>query len=407
MDPLKQKISDSLKQSRYFQKLSESTFQKVLTLTNLKNFEKGSVLLTQGKKNHEVFFLVEGKVAVKTDGQLIHYLNRKGDILGETGVLTEQLSNVTIEVVEALETVSISVPVLKTITQDSSHELYHAFYGWLSHILVDKLNLTLKKAKRYEEVNHELIESLDIQRAISHNLLKTTIELEESKKEIDELSHLKDDFLAIASHDLRSPIGSVSATIETILTCFDVEEGVKELLNSMLELCSEQLALVETFLDVAKLESGTLELEYTSLNVGEINEQFNQIRRHFEMLCRSKQIELKVSIDESLPIVSIDVPKIKQVVNNLMSNAIKFTPEKGQITLHVSSPKSEFLQITVQDTGIGISEVEIEKVFDRFKQIKDRNIGTQGERGTGLGLAICKKPCGASRGTHLDRKFYR
>ena len=94
--------------------------------------------------------------------------------------------------------------------------------------------------------------------------------------------------------------------------------------------------------------------------------------------------------EKTPPVVTLDLSKIKQVMNNLVGNAIKFTPEGGQIFLRSVALNADQLRLTVQDTGVGISQEDLEKVFNKFEQVKDRKVGTKGERGSGLGLAICK-----------------
>ena len=88
--------------------------------------------------------------------------------------------------------------------------------------------------------------------------------------------------------------------------------------------------------------------------------------------------------------ISFDVPKIQQVLNNLIGNAIKFTPENGTLKLKLELDAAQQLQVSVSDTGLGIPKEEQSQIFDKFHQVNRRKIGTRGETGTGLGLSICK-----------------
>ena len=248
----------------------------------------------------------------------------------------------------------------------------------------------LEKNKKLEELNDELQDLLSIQENISKNLLITSQELAESKKELEELHLVKDDFLAIASHDLRSPLGGIRSAVETVLEFFEVEEDVRELLVPVIGLCNDQLLQVSELLDVAKLEAGRMELEYTALPQDQLIEELNNLGRNLEILTHVKKITLDWKAAPVLPSVSFDIPKIKQVINNLVGNAIKFTPEGGQILIHLHSPEPDLIQITVQDSGIGIKESDLPNIFNKYEQIKKKNVGTDGERGSGLGLAICK-----------------
>lgn len=263
-----------------------------------------------------------------------------------------------------------------------------------------------EKNKKLKDLNNDLEKLLDIQTEISNNLITTTQELDKSKNEQEKLNQLKNEFLAIASHDLRSPLGGIHAAVETLLTFFELEEEAKEILEPVLGLCNQQMEVINNFLDVARIESGQFDLEYSELSYDVFVNHIKNIENNFLPITRSKHIALVAYIDEDLPVVYFDVPKIKQVINNLISNAVKFTPENGKIFLKIKknifdddqnqkiskdiNKKISNIFITVQDTGIGIKEDDIDYIFDKYKQVKERNIGTRGEKGTGLGLAICK-----------------
>ncbi len=172
------------------------------------------------------------------------------------------------------------------------------------------------------------------------------------------------------------------------------------LLATVRTTCLEQLDLVNDLLDVARIESGKLELDLTPLTLEDVSEYLRQIVQRNHLQTVSKQIRLEfdsqslraassLGIDLSAPVMAFDKPKIQQVINNLLSNAIKFTPEQGQITLRAQLRQRE-IQVTVEDNGMGIRAGDIQQLFDKFKQVKGRSLGTRGEKGTGLGLAICK-----------------
>ena len=142
--------------------------------------------------------------------------------------------------------------------------------------------------QKLESLNGELQELLEIQQDISKNLLKTSQELADSKRQLEELNQMKDDFLAIASHDLRSPLSGIQLAVETILTCYDVEEDLREMLEPVLGICEEQLVLVSELLDVAKMESGQMDIEYTELSSKEFIKQLQQMQTHYSVLARGK-----------------------------------------------------------------------------------------------------------------------
>ncbi|MGK5091951.1 ATP-binding protein [Deltaproteobacteria bacterium TL4] len=379
-----------ISQARYFRDTAPAILEKFLTWTSFKTFNKDEVLVSQGQQNNLLFFLIKGSVSVHQDGRLLYQLGRKGDIFGENSQVKDQPADITVIGLEGGQLLTISSKTLEELKDRSETEIFFFFHQWLTRILTEKLYLASQKAKRYEESTEELQLSLMRQEEISKRLLTTTEELKQSKNEIEGLSRLKDEYLAIASHDLRSPIGAVRATMETILEFFKVEDEVKPLLQSTIDLCNEQLSLVNNFLDISKIESGKLNLDYTPLLPEEWTQHLKQIYLNFKVLSESKHIQLRLEISENLIPISIDVPKIKQVINNLVGNALKFTSEGGHVIIQAYHPSPETLQVTVRDSGMGMESSVIQHIFDKYRQIKGKNIGTKGEKGAGLGLAICK-----------------
>lgn len=394
-----QDIFSLLKQSRYLKSVSDDSLRKFLPLIRHEQYRSGKLLIAQGEKNREVFIVLKGSVAVKTDQRQLYILGRTGDIFGEMTVVTGQPSPSSVEVVEDLEALIVSAALLQEVKEDNSHELSFLFYDWVSRILADKLFLTSEKAKRFEETSAELRDSLVVQQQISDNLRETATELEKSKAELVELNNLKTELIGIASHDLRSPIGSVITVMETIPTCYDLDAELIDLLREVKDTCNDQLTLVNDLLDLAKIESGRLELEATGFSYEQLLEVFQQVEKRAGLLSRNKKLAISLEVDPELTaqatsaadplFISFDVPKIQQVLNNLIGNAIKFTPECGSLQLRLEKAAQQ-LKVSVSDTGIGIPQAAQAQVFDKFHQVKRRNVGTNGEKGTGLGLAICK-----------------
>ena len=400
MDIAEEQILAMLKQSRYLETVSDDKLKKLLPLIRTANYAAGSVLIAQGEVNSDVIIILKGAVAVKTDQRQLYTLERVGDIFGEMTVVTGQASPSSIEVSKELEALVISSSLLKQVKEDNAHELSYLFYDWLARILVDKLHLTSEKAKKFEDASAELRESLQVQQNISESLRQTAAELEKSKAELEELNNLKTDLISIASHDLRSPIGSVITVMETIPTCYELDSELIELLKEVKETCNEQLTLVNDLLDLAKIESGRLELEPDDFGISQLQVFFQQIERRAKLLSRGKQLEVALDFSPALlewaaanedsQFISFDVPKIQQVLNNLIGNAIKFTPEQGSIFISLDFNDAQQLLVSVRDTGLGIPKEAQTLVFDKFHQVKRRKTGTNGEKGTGLGLAICK-----------------
>ncbi|GAK51238.1 putative two-component hybrid sensor and regulator [Candidatus Moduliflexus flocculans] len=209
-----------------------------------------------------------------------------------------------------------------------------------------------------------------------------------ARERLEDLNRLKDDFVAIVSHDLRSPLTAILGATEILLNddYMDVPltTDQRELIENIQVMGEQQLHLVNDLLDLAKIESGKIQLTPT---VADIEDVALQCLQTLQVLADNKDIRLAPMIAPGLPKIRIDVPKVTQVINNLLSNAIKFTEPGGSITLQVEKDE-EMIKVAVSDTGEGIPPEELLLLFNKFQQVKSS--GTRGERGTGLGLAICK-----------------
>ena len=210
-----------------------------------------------------------------------------------------------------------------------------------------------------------------------------------ARQRLEELNKLKDDFVAIVSHDLRSPLTAILGASEILLNDeymdTPLSEEQRELVENIQVMGNQQLHLVNDLLDVAKIESGKIELTPTLVDLEVVAQQCYHTMK---VLADNKNIELRFIPQSGLPKIAIDVPKINQVINNLVSNAIKFTESGGKVTIRVEEDEGNALRLSVSDTGDGIAPESLRFLFNKFQQIQKH--GTHGERGTGLGLSICK-----------------
>ena len=211
--------------------------------------------------------------------------------------------------------------------------------------------------------------------------LKITAEL---NKKLQALNHEKDRYLGIAAHDLRNPLGAVRGYSELMLEGSLEPEQQKEFLQSIRRTSDEMLGLVNDLLDISVIESGKLELRRSNQDVS----QLLQERIHLlDPYARSKKSVIQVEAIEGLQ-ASIDGPRFAQVIDNLVSNAIKFSPGGSTVRVALSSCASGFA-FAVRDQGPGIPEQDRKLLFRTFQKLSARPTG--GERSTGLGLAIVKK----------------
>lgn len=200
------------------------------------------------------------------------------------------------------------------------------------------------------------------------------------------MERIKSDFVSMVSHEVRSPLNSVLAQLHVITDRLAGEVTPKqmEILGRASEKIKSLLSLSTELLDLARIESGLITVEKERVNPAEILK--DQAAFH-EAAAREKQISLELEPLPQLPSVFVNRRNMEEVLSNLITNAIKYTPEGGRVVLSASTEK-DYLKMSVRDSGIGISPEEQERVFSPFYRIKNEK--TRYIIGTGLGLAIVK-----------------
>lgn len=214
-------------------------------------------------------------------------------------------------------------------------------------------------------------------------------ELEESKISAEQSSRMKSEFFADISHDIRTPLNAIIGFSE-LLSPELQSPPHNGYIRSILSASRSLLNIINDILDLAKLESGKIEILSEQVSIEVLARETKAL---FTAEADKKGLELEIVIDDSVPsIVMLDEIRIKQVLNNLVGNAIKFT-ENGKISITFSASPARLkrhtdLIISVEDTGIGIAHTDKNEIFKPFRQRKGQG-GKMG--GTGLGLAICKR----------------
>jgi len=231
------------------------------------------------------------------------------------------------------------------------------------------------------EEKRELLERLNTK------LEESNRELNEANARLRELSAMKEEFLALTTHDLRSPLTVISGVINFFTSgrLGDMTAEQKNMVSMMERNTQNLIELVNDLLDASKLESGTMRLDAATIElrglVGELKEQM-------QPLAREKEIALEEDVPEDLPELRADRAKLRRVLVNLVSNALKFTPKGGHVRLGAAR-EGRFVRVSVTDTGVGIQREELHDIFDKYAQARSR--ATRSEKGTGLGLYITRQ----------------
>lgn len=196
----------------------------------------------------------------------------------------------------------------------------------------------------------------------------------------------QNDFFPMVIHELRSPLSVISGAADLLIKTTDEldAEQIHTLLNQIKSSSSGLLKMVGDTLDISKMESGKFQINKT---YGDIEDVLKEECAYFESLAKVKNITLSCPSSEKIPSFSFDPDRVKQVLNNLLANSIKFCSEKGVVA--VSARKDDgFVIVEVTDDGVGIPDKDKPMMFHNFFQASNQT--GVGEKGTGLGLAICK-----------------
>ncbi len=210
---------------------------------------------------------------------------------------------------------------------------------------------------------------------------------------LKEVDRMKSEFFSLMSHELRTPLTSIREGTNLFLEGVggEVTEKQQKLLTIISEESNRLIDLVNSLLDLSKLEAGMVPFHFTEEDLGPL---IDRSLHELMPLAESRNIKLEKEIGE-LPLVLMDTEKIRQVLRNLIGNALKFTPHGGLVRV-VARQTDEGVHVSVTDTGPGIAQEHIQGIFEKFRQISPAN--SRRLQGTGLGLAIVKHIVQAHRG---------
>jgi signal transduction histidine kinase len=271
----------------------------------------------------------------------------------------------------------------------------------------------ISRTEFVDETRIGVLENFSNQAALAIESAQLFEELKNKNIELERANKIKSEFLAIMSHELRTPLTAIIGFSELLkeeaMGELNVEQ--KESLNEVINNGEHLLHLINSILDLAKVEAGKMEL---SLEAVSLEDLIQDIRNSISPLIKKKRQNFEVRVEGPLPVLHADPRKIRQILLNLLSNAIKFTPEQGRIQLTARYLKElqgrrapdgvtlpdcpeGFFEISVRDTGIGIDPKDLKSIFNVFEQV-DSSF-TRQYQGTGLGLALTRQFVGMHHGT--------
>ena len=253
--------------------------------------------------------------------------------------------------------------------------------------VVGTLQLASRTPRKFKPEEVNLLQTIGNQLGVAVQKAQLYEETVRQAVELERANKLQADFTAMIAHDLRSPLMNIMGVAEVMVAGMfgSVSREQTKWLGRIQSNSQSLVDLVSDFLDVSKLESGYIDLSRETLNLsGLIQKNLDSYR----VLALDKKISIRGSVDPSLPVIHADPRRLDQVLSNLISNAIKFTREDGEVEVGAALMDAARVKVWVGDNGVGIAANEIGRLFEKYRQ--GGNVKHSSHRGTGLGLVICK-----------------
>jgi signal transduction histidine kinase len=224
----------------------------------------------------------------------------------------------------------------------------------------------------------------DTQRAVL-NILE---DLDTEKRSAQEANRMKSEFLANMSHELRTPLNAIMGFAKLMVhgKVGPVSAQQQEFLGDILKSSNHLLQLINDVLDLAKVEAGRMEFHPEPIDLAQL---VGEVRDILRAVAAGKQIRIDTTIDSTCGGLELDPGKLKQVLYNYLSNALKFTPDSGRVFIRVRPEGLDSFRVEVEDTGIGIRPEDVRNLFTEFRQLDSS--ASKKYQGTGLGLALTRR----------------
>ena len=253
-------------------------------------------------------------------------------------------------------------------------------------------------------------------------------EIKETNHKLEKLERLKSEFISIVSHELRTPLTSIKNSLDILLSgrCGEITPSADKFLTMGRKNVQRLSGIINDLLDLSKIEAGKMDFNFKEINIHSV---IDYVKSTLSEVAKTKNLTLITDETENLPAINADSQRLEQVLTNLVSNAIKFTPEGKTITIKsnlvnaedikvnecfkdiISNLEGDYIMVSVIDEGIGMEEKDLLHAFDKFAQIENSLSRKAG--GTGLGLPIAKQLLEAHHGAiwcdselHKGSKFY-
>lgn len=355
-----------LKKVTIFSEVKRKVLEDIASSLVSVTVEKGNPVFQKNDQLKAMYIIESGNVKVH-DGDHIFTTLGANEFFGEYSLIDSSARSATVTATENSELLRLDQNVFNKII-DSDVEVAKGV-----------LKALIKRLR-----NSNILEENLTKKSIQIEKQKNT--LEKNKNDLEDLNATKDKFFTIIAHDLKNPFNTVIGLSELLMQRYDSydKEKVKSFIENIYTFSKNAYNLLENLLQWAKSQTGRIDIQIEKTDIFElVNENFNLLRGKAD----SKNIKLISTVDIGT-FAFIDKNMIKTVIRNLISNAIKYTPKGGEVGVE-SSADNDFVYIKVYDTGVGIPEDNLKKIFRIDSHISTE--GTDNESGTGLGLIITQE----------------
>jgi len=362
---IREKI-DILKKVVIFSETNQDILKRLALSLDDVYVEEGQEVFHKGDRLNAMYIIVNGSVKVHDDNHIFTEF-AENDFFGEYSLIDSSVRSATVTAKQKTHLLRLNQKEFLAIMEQD--------------IEVSKaiLKALIKRLR-----NNNILEERLTQNSIK--IQKQRDELDEQKRKLEELNATKDKFFTIIAHDLKNPFNTVIGLTELLKERFDTYETakVKEFIDQIFIFSNNIYHLLEDLLEWAKVQTGKLKVNREKTDIFElVNETYNLYREK----ARNKNIKLISTVDIGT-YAFIDKYMVNTVIRNLVSNAIKFTYNGGEVCINTYT-KGDFIHVSVKDNGVGIAKNDLENVFSIGSNYSTP--GTDQESGTGLGLIICKE----------------
>jgi signal transduction histidine kinase len=386
-----QDLVSHIQSSAFFRHLTSDEMEKVSKLIEVVSIKAGQNVLTEGHENYKLYFLLEGSLGVYVKGEKVSTLKRTGDVVGEISLISREKASATV-VAEVdcklmcfdMVGARLEAPELILEIENSQHKIF-------ATLLAQRLVETNDKARKFEMTNRELVQAKEAVEKMNSDLelrvAQRTHELSQKNLELEKALNDNRQLVRVLCHDLNNTQAVVHLTATAAVeigSAWNSDQHVK-FWEKALRAANKERDLIQYVKDLVALEAGKTQLELVPVDLEEVIDSAVFL---FEDRLAEKGISIKVDSNLKYHVMAEPVSLANSVINNLISNAIKFTPAGKVIHVLAREIEGQKVEVVVQDEGIGMPKAILENLFSMTA--KTSRQGTAGESGTGFGMPLVK-----------------